>query len=108
MFMTYKREEGDPLLDNAVFGPKRGFLRPSDGDENRFRSCPSVLVVCGHCIVGFDLRLVKPSYLALLLANTVSPPSVDGPSRDYPHLVLFEEFDTSTVKASLALHQAPI
>lgn len=58
-FMTYKREEGAPQLDNVVFGSKHKIvcdhaLAMQIKDDPLDPSCSS-----GSCIAGFDLRLVK-------------------------------------------------
>jgi serine/threonine protein kinase len=58
-FMTYKREEGDPQLDNAVFGPKHEVvckhpMAMKIKDDPLDGTCSA-----GTCIIGFDLRLVK-------------------------------------------------
>lgn len=60
-FMNYKREEGNPQLDNAVFG-KRGKLLcdhpyamkvKDDGSDSASKNSAA------SCLIGFDLRLVK-------------------------------------------------
>lgn len=58
-FMTYKREEGDPALDNVVFGAKHQLvcdhsLAMQIKDDPLDPSCSA-----GASIAGFDLRLVK-------------------------------------------------
>jgi serine/threonine protein kinase len=83
-FMTYKREEGDPLLDNAVFGPKHeeicnhpmAMKITSDPVHPSWSSA-------GTCIVGFDLRLVK-TFLSRPAVGEHGAASfkLDGPSNE--------------------------
>lgn len=60
VFLTYKREEGSPLMDSVVFGPghrtvcdhpQAMLVRPHDNADSPCKS--------GACLFGFDLRLVK-------------------------------------------------
>lgn len=60
VFMTYKRDEGNPRLDSVAFGPQADTIcshplamkiRPESSDE--FSS------LTASCIFGFDLRLVR-------------------------------------------------
>ena len=60
VFMTYKREEGNPLVDSVVFGPKADsickhplVMRIPD-DPNSGATCTAA-----SCIFGYDLRLVR-------------------------------------------------
>jgi hypothetical protein len=60
VFLTYKREEGKPPLDNILFGPKANnvcnhpMAMRVKGEDPRD---PSSAVAT--CLLGFDLRLVK-------------------------------------------------
>uniref|UniRef100_A0A7S1Y3V4 non-specific serine/threonine protein kinase n=1 Tax=Grammatophora oceanica TaxID=210454 RepID=A0A7S1Y3V4_9STRA len=61
MFMTYKREEGDPQLDSVVFGNSSKILcdHPMAMKIKDDGRDPSTVTSLGTCMLGFDLRLVK-------------------------------------------------
>jgi len=61
VFMTYKREEGNPQLDTVVFGKKGSMLcsHPLAMKIKDDGMDPSSANPVASCMVGFDLRLVK-------------------------------------------------
>ena len=59
VFLTYKRDEGMPQLDNVVFGPEADSIC-SHSLAMRVKEDPaSPFGTRGSCMFGFDLRLVK-------------------------------------------------
>jgi hypothetical protein len=61
VFMTYKRQEGNPQLDTVVFGKRSKTIcdHPLAMKIKQNRSDPSDATAAASCIVGFDLRLIK-------------------------------------------------
>ena len=59
VFLTYKREEGNPLLDNILFGPRAQDVchHPLAMRVKEDSKEPGSSVAT--CLMGFDLRLVK-------------------------------------------------
>lgn len=59
LFMIYRREEGNPRLDNIVFGQNERLVC-NHADAMRIRDAPlDPSCAVATCIIGFDLRLVK-------------------------------------------------
>eukprot|EP00548_Thalassiothrix_antarctica_P012535 CAMPEP_0194161084 /NCGR_PEP_ID=MMETSP0152-20130528/78741_1 /TAXON_ID=1049557 /ORGANISM="Thalassiothrix antarctica, Strain L6-D1" /LENGTH=1067 /DNA_ID=CAMNT_0038870835 /DNA_START=245 /DNA_END=3448 /DNA_ORIENTATION=- len=61
VFMTYKREDGNPQLDNVLFG-KKGKLICDHSSAMKIKDDgfdPSSANPVASCLIGFDLRLVK-------------------------------------------------
>uniref|UniRef100_A0A7R9X0I1 non-specific serine/threonine protein kinase n=2 Tax=Craspedostauros australis TaxID=1486917 RepID=A0A7R9X0I1_9STRA len=83
MFLTYKREEGNPPLDNILFGSKAASIcnhplamRVKEEPDNPVTSVAT-------CIVGFDLRQVKDfAALPTLEDNGKASFDINGPSMD--------------------------
>jgi hypothetical protein len=84
VFMTYKKDEGVPLLDNILFGPNARFicdhplaLRSKNDDSSK----PSSVVAAS--MVGFDLRQVKDfQALPSLKDDGSASLDLDSPSLD--------------------------
>jgi len=61
VFMTYKREEGNPQLDSVLFG-KKGTSICDHSSAMKIKDDgfdPSSANPVASCLIGFDLRLVK-------------------------------------------------
>ena len=84
VFLTYRRDEGDPPLDSILFGPHaRSFcdhplaMRSKSDDVNTASSVPST------CMFGFDLRQVKDfQALPSLREDGSACLDLDSPSLD--------------------------
>lgn len=60
VFMSYKREEGDPLLDNVLFAPNgRSICRNPLAMRRKSDDIMNFMSTIATSIFGFDLRLVK-------------------------------------------------
>jgi hypothetical protein len=84
VFLAHKREEGNPPLDNILFGPKAKHVcnHPMamrvKGEDSRD---PSSAVAT--CLIGFDLRLVKDFAAKPTLGEDVAASlDLSGPSME--------------------------